>query len=116
MQQQGRDQNGKFAAKAELKGDAIALRLPAALDTQVRQAAGWQQPTKEDNAALREWVEAAIRERVEGRGQKAEGYSAERIRAAANRVALATRPSDRAVVMRAFKALIGELVSSAERP
>lgn len=115
MQQQCRDQSGKFKPVASPKGDAIALRLPTALDAQVRAAAGWQQPTKEDNAALREWVEEAIREKAEGRGQRAEGkdsspaYTPEQMRTAINRVAMTVQPRDRGKALKLLNAVMGEL-------
>ncbi|MBW4694652.1 MAG: hypothetical protein KME27_23120 [Lyngbya sp. HA4199-MV5] len=106
--------NGKFGQKpgAEKRGDAIALRLPVALDAQVRAAAGWQSAA--DNSALRDWVETALREKAEGRGQRAEGYTPERIREAINRIALQTPPKQRGAVLKQFNALVGELLANGD--
>jgi hypothetical protein len=103
---------GKFAQKeTERRGDAIALRLPASLDAQVREAAGWQSGA--DNTALRDWVEGACKLRVNGGTFSAleRGYTPQQVRAAANRVAVRVPIKNRAAVIKAFDALIGELLS-----
>ena len=100
---------GKFAQKGtERRGGAIALRLPASLDSQVRAAAGWQSGA--DNAALRDWVEAACKEKVEG----AVGITPDQVRAAGNRVAVRVPIKQRAAVIKAFDALIGELLANGD--
>lgn len=62
--EQPRNAKAKFQSQyKERRGDAIALRLPASLDEQVRAAAAWQDKT--DNPKLKAWIEAALREKLE---------------------------------------------------
>lgn len=58
----GGGQFGPKIAGGEKRGAAISLRLPESLDRELRAAAGWQ--SSADNAALRDWIEAAIREKL----------------------------------------------------
>ncbi|PSB29915.1 hypothetical protein [Stenomitos frigidus] len=121
MKDQPRLSQGTFASQyKERRGAAaIALRLPVSLDAQVRAAAGWQ--SKEDNEALRVWVEQACRSAVSGqrsavsqaaiRASSGKANDVATVRAAANRVAMTIQPRNRALVMRAFDALLGELVA-----
>ena len=61
---QPRSANAKFQSQyKERRGDAIALRLPLSVDEKVRAAANWQD--KADNAKLKAWIEAALREKLE---------------------------------------------------
>lgn len=61
---QPRATQGRFASPyAERRGEAIALRLPQSLDQSLREIVGWQ--SKADNATLKDWVEAAIAEKLE---------------------------------------------------
>lgn len=98
----------------ERRGEAIALRLSASLDAQVRQAAGWQ--SKADNTALRDWVEAACKERVARAASPAppneSGYTPEQIRTVINRIAMQTPPKQRGAVLKQFNALMGELLAA----
>jgi len=137
MDSQPRTAKGKYGVKAgELKGDAIALRLPASLDVQVRESAGWS--SKGDNDLLRAWVEGACKDRVSGSTPPAStvgiditavraaqpcpwfglaegcmaGIDITAVRAAANRVALQTSPKQRGAIIKAFNALVGELLAS----
>lgn len=60
---QPRAHNGRFDSHYhEPRGEAIALRLPKSLDTELRQTVGWA--SREDNPALKAWVEAAIAEKL----------------------------------------------------
>lgn len=111
MKDQPRTELGQFGIKAtEKKGDAIALRLPASLDAEVRAAA------EAEGTALRDWVESACKDRVSGAAPTRElgGYPIEQIRAAADRVALTIRPSERLRIQKAFKALLGELLANGD--
>lgn len=65
MIQQPRDtKSGKFGSEyKEKRGEVIALRLPQSLDQEVRDRAGWKSAA--DNYKLKEYVEAAIREKLE---------------------------------------------------
>lgn len=61
---QPRTENGRFESKYnERRGSAIALRLPISLDMALRRAVGWS--SREDNAALKAWLEAAIAEKLQ---------------------------------------------------
>ena len=63
---QPRSPRGRFSSQyKERRGETIALRLPESLDQQLREAAGWK--SKDDNRALKDWVEQAIAEKL-GRG------------------------------------------------
>ena len=130
-QDQPRTEKGQFGQKpagVERRGEAIALRLPASLDAQVRAAAGWQSAA--DNIVLRDWVEGACQEKVRGEGRGERGkddpdsshltphtspsYSVAQIRAAADRVAMTIQPRERLRVQKAFKALLGELLANGD--
>jgi len=140
MDSQPRTAKGKYGVKAgELKGDAIAFRLPASLDAQVRDFAGWK--SKGDNALLRAWVEGACKDRVSGSASSGidfrilskayrnackdrvsgstppastAGIDIIAVRAAANRVALQTSPKQRGAIIKAFNALVAELLANGE--
>lgn len=105
-------QGGKFAPKVtELKGDAIAFRLPLSLDVQVRKKAGWHD--KSDNYLLHAWIQAACESAVAlpPAVTVASSLTTDQVRAAADRVARSIRPRDRAPIIKAMNALIGELLA-----
>lgn len=120
MSNQPRTEKGQFGQKTtEKRGDAIALRLPASLDAQVRTAAGWQ--SSADNTALRDWVEGACKDRVSGATSPAPtvvpsspGCTPEQLRAAINRVALTVQPRERGKALKLLNALMGELLANGD--
>jgi len=102
--------SGNFAVKGpEPRGPALALRLSASVDQGLRRAVGWQ--NKENNPQLRDFVENAVKQALNGSAPVASGYDAERIRTAARRVAMTIQPRDRAKIVKAFDALLGELLA-----
>jgi hypothetical protein len=101
---------GNFSVKGpEPRGPALALRLSASVDTELRRAVGWQ--SKENNPQLRDFVEEAVRQALNGSAPAPGRYDAERIRTAARRVAMTVQPRERAKIVKLFDALLGELLA-----
>jgi hypothetical protein len=82
---QPRTETGRFESKyEEPRGNAIALRLPQSLDVELRKVVGWN--SKEDNAALKAWIEAAIFEKLQREPLSREKFSVEVLDFHGNRV------------------------------